>query len=129
MLGSMSELFDAAEKLLKEAGARKVLVVAADGEVLAHAGGLGQLDDAAADALAQLVADVMQPTGNQPPEDLVSPLPGPLTACGTSVGNKAALLVLFDDTAPLDRVKAKMRRARDLLVKSLPTGETKTPAS
>ncbi len=48
-------------------------------------------------------------------------LPGGLSACATAVGDKAALVVVFDGrTTTLERVRLKIRRARELLGKSLP---------
>ncbi len=100
--------------------------------MLAHAGqegSTGTLDEATGEALAQLIADVVEgaAAGARVPatKDLVASLPGGLpgglSACATSVGAKAALVVIFDGrTATLDRVRLKVRRARDLLAKSLP---------
>ncbi len=104
------------------------MLCSAEGEVLAHAGLTGALDDKVGDALAQLIADVVEgaTSGRVPAtKDLVASLPGGLpgglSACATSIGAKAALVVLFDGrTTTLDRVRLKVRRARDLIAKSLP---------
>jgi hypothetical protein len=126
MLGT--ELFEVCEQLVRDAGARKVMVCGADGEVLAHAGEPGTLDDAASEAVATLVADVIAgaQAGQFPPaEDLVARLPqerpATLQVCAAPIGTLAAVLVVFDDSTTIDRVRAKMRRARSLLEKSLPT--------
>jgi predicted regulator of Ras-like GTPase activity (Roadblock/LC7/MglB family) len=122
MLGA--ELFEICESLHHDAGARKVMVFDADGAVLAHAGEPGVLDEAAGDALATLVGDVIAgaAAGQFPPaEDLVAVLPMALQVCAAPVGTQAALVVVFEKSASLDRVRAKMRRARTMLEKSLPT--------
>jgi hypothetical protein len=87
------------------------------------------LDDATGEAVAQLIADVVEGAaqGGRVPatKDLVASLPGGLpgglSACATAVGSKAALVVVFDGRATtLERVRLKVRRARDILSKSLP---------
>jgi hypothetical protein len=117
----MSELDDVCEKLLRDAGARKVMVCTAEGEMLAHAGALGSLDDPTSDAVATLVAEVM--AGSTQSEGLVRM--GALSASVATVSGNAALVVLFEEAASAERVRQKMRRARDLLEKSLP-GESKS---
>ena len=122
MLGT--ELFEICEQLQRDAGGRKVMVFDADGAVLAHAGDPGALDEAAGDSLATLIGDVI--TGAQagqfpPAEDMVAVLPMGLHVCAAPVGTQAVLVVVFDKSASLDRVRAKMRRARAMLEKSLPT--------
>jgi hypothetical protein len=104
------------------------MVCDAEGEVLAHAGEVGALDESAAEAIATLVADVIAgvSAGHFPPaEDLVARLPADhahmLSVCAAPIGTLAALLVIFDDRTSIERVRTKMRRARSLLEKSLPT--------
>jgi len=127
-----ADLTEICQQLVRDSGGRKVLVCSADGEVLAHAGregSLGTLDDATGEALAQLIADVVEgaAAGGRVPatRDLVASLPaglpGGLSACATAIGGKAALVVIFDGRATtLERVRLKVRRARELLQKSLP---------
>jgi len=120
----MSELDDVCDKLLVEAGARKVMVCSAEGEMLAHAGALGALDEVTTDAIAKLVTDVLKSAA---PAETPAETPsraGTFYACAASVAGQAALVVLFEERASPERVRAKMRRARDLLEKSLP-GESK----
>jgi hypothetical protein len=132
------DLTDICQQLVRDSGGRKVLVCGVDGEVLAHAGqegSTGTLDEATGEALAQLIADVVEgaAAGARVPatKDLVASLPGGLpgglSACATSIASKAALVVIFDArTTTLDRVRLKVRRARDLIGKSLtlePTAE------
>lgn len=118
-----NELPDVCDKLQRDAGARKVMVCSADGEVLGHAGVTGVLDDGVSEAIAQLVADVIQQaaTLGQVPgtDDIVVTLRGTLQACAAAAGPRAALVVIFDGSTSLDRVRQKMRRARTVLEKSL----------
>jgi hypothetical protein len=127
-----ADLTEICQQLVRDSGGRKVLVCGVDGEVLAHAGqegSTGTIDDATGEAVAQLIADVVEGAagGARVPatKDLVASLPGGLpgglSACATSIGAKAALVVLFDGRATtLERVRLKVRRARELLGKSLP---------
>lgn len=127
-----SDLADICQQLVRDSGGRKVLVCGAEGEILAHAGqegSTGTLDEATGEAVAQLIADVVEgaTAGARVPatKDLVASLPaglpGGLSACATSIGAKAALVVIFDGrTTTLERVRLKVRRARDLIAKSLP---------
>jgi len=127
-----ADLTDICQQLVRDSGGRKVLVCSTDGEILAHAGqegSTGTIDEPTGEAVAQLIADVVEgaTTGARVPatKDLVASLPGGLpgglSACATSIGAKAALVVVFDGrTTTLDRVRLKVRRARDLIAKSLP---------
>lgn len=123
-----ADLTETCQQLARDSGGKKVMLVGIDGEVLAHAGTAGALDDATGDALAQLIADVVEGAaeGRVPAtKDLVASLPGGLpgglSACATAVGDKAALVVVFDGrTTTLERVRLRIRRARELLGKSLP---------
>lgn len=117
-------LAEACEKLLADTGGRRVLVfgpASADGEIetLAHAtAGRGGIDDAVGDQLASLVADVLQGAAQrQAADDIAATLGGGLGACATAVGARAALVVLFDEGTSLERVRAKVKRARDLLLR------------
>jgi len=112
----MSELDDVCDKLLRDAGARKVMVCSAEGEMLAHAGQLGALDELASETIAKLVTDVL--TGDPAGDALARA--GTFSACAASVAGQAALVVLFAEGVRPDQVRAKMRRARDVLEKSLP---------
>ena len=127
-----ADLTDICQQLVRDSGGRKVLVCSTDGEILAHAGqegSTGTIDEPTGVAVAQLIADVVEgaAAGARVPatKDLVASLPGGLpgglSACATSIGAKAALVVVFDGrTTTLDRVRLKVRRARDLIAKSLP---------
>jgi hypothetical protein len=118
-----SDLIEVCEKLLRDAGSRKVMLCSAEGEVLAHAGSTGALEDSNTDAVAQLIADVIQQSAKvgQIPgaDDIVVTLKSTLQACAAPVGALAAVVVLFDGSTTLERVRTKMRRARTVLEKSL----------
>jgi hypothetical protein len=134
-----TDLPEVCDKLCRDAGARKVMLCASDGEVLAHAGVTGAFDEAATDAIAQLVADVMMksaapdsraPSGDPSgqmgltgplanTDDVVITIRGTLQACASPAGPRAALVVLFDGSTSLERIRQKMRRARTVLEKSL----------
>jgi hypothetical protein len=125
-----TELFEVCEQLRRDAGGRKVMVCSADGEVLVHAGEAGALDEDTGDAVASVVADVIAAAaGGQPTDDVAATLPRGLAVCAAPLGARAALVVLFDAAGSLERVRVKMRRARELLVKMLPSenGAEKTP--
>ena len=122
-----ADLAEICAQLQRDSGGKKVMLCSAEGEVLAHAGSTGALGESVGEALAQLIADVVEgaTSGRVPAtKDLVAALPGGLpgglSACATAIADKAALVVLFDTgTTTLDRVRLKIRRARELLVKSL----------
>jgi predicted regulator of Ras-like GTPase activity (Roadblock/LC7/MglB family) len=119
-----SDLSEVCDKLQRDAGCKKVMVCGAEGDVMAHAGTTGLLDDATADAIAALVADVIHGAArpqSPPVEDIVVTLQSTLQACAAPLGAQAALVVLFDGATSLDRVRTKMRRARSVLEKSLQT--------
>ncbi len=123
-----NDLTEVCDKLQRDAGSRKVMVCGADGEVLAHAGLTGALDEAAGEAIAALVADVVQQAAQvgqiRGADDIVVTVKNTLQACAASIGNLAALVVLFDGATSLDRVRTKMRRARTLLEKALQSATT-----
>jgi hypothetical protein len=128
MIASL-DLTEVCQQLARDSGGKKVMLVSAEGEVLAHAGSTGALDEATGEALAQLIADVVEgaSSGQRVPatKDLVASLPaglpGGLSACATAIGERAALVVIFDGkVTTLDRVRLKIRRAREVLGKSLP---------
>jgi predicted regulator of Ras-like GTPase activity (Roadblock/LC7/MglB family) len=131
MVGSMEmELFDLCAQLQRDAGCKKVLVCGTDGEVLAHAGQLGTLDEPASDAVASIMADALAAGAataeDATPPELQATLAGGLGACATALGARAALVVIYDGGTTLERVRVKMRRARDRLVRSLPSDSDPT---
>jgi hypothetical protein len=121
------DLHAACERLLRDAGGKKVFVCAADGAVLAHAGDAGALAESVAEAVAQLVGGVLSGSATDAltlTGDVVAAIEGggdgALSACATPLESRAALLVLFDGGTTLERVRVKIRRVRPLLVSNLP---------
>src|SRR5438067_8777009 len=93
-----ADLAEICAQLQRDSGGKKVMLCSAEGEVLAHAGGVGSVDERVGEALAQLIADVVEgaTSGRVPAtKDLVASLPGGLpgglSACATAVADKAAL--------------------------------------
>ncbi|HEY7956769.1 MAG TPA: roadblock/LC7 domain-containing protein, partial [Polyangia bacterium] len=80
LFSMISDLHEACEKLERDAGARKVLLCDPDGEVLAHAGQTGVLDEATGEAVAALAGDLIA-AGEAAPAETVVTLPRALTAC------------------------------------------------
>jgi hypothetical protein len=125
-----ADLTEICQQLARDSGGKKVMLVSFEGEVLAHAGHdkPAAIDEPTGEALAQLIADVVDGVrGGRVPatKDLVASLPGGLpgglSVCATAIGEKAALVVIFDgNVTTLGRVRIKISRARELLGKALP---------
>jgi hypothetical protein len=115
-MSANGDLADACSKLWRDSGGLKILLCSFDGVVLSHAGPAGLIDDSVMETVAGLVADLgAQLTSQTVATEDVSVSLGDLGACATAVGGRAALVVLYDDTTSLERVRTKMRRARDVL--------------
>src|SRR5438105_4837294 len=90
------------DQLARATSARKVLVCAEDGSILAHAGERGVFTNQISADLANLVAQVLveaQQAGEGiaiPVEDRYTRV-GRLHVCAAPLANRALLLVLFDD--------------------------------
>jgi predicted regulator of Ras-like GTPase activity (Roadblock/LC7/MglB family) len=121
-MDTASELFEICSQLQRDAGCKKVLVCGHEGEVLAHAGETGTLDEPTGEAVAGVVADAIAAgaAGRAATDELIATLPSERSACATALGTRAALVVIYDATTTLERVRVKMRRARERLVRSLP---------
>ena len=112
-------------RLHRETSARAVLVCGPEGEILGHAGAAGTLDDDALDAVGDATVAVLR-AGETPAaapefEDHVSRA-GAAQLCAAPLGNRAVLVVLFEDESSLTLVRLRMRRARDLILRSLEVG-------
>ena len=127
-----SELSQACDRLLTEAGGRKVLVCDHEGEILAHAGDYGLFADEAQDALAAPVADALTAAMGAPSPRTGTELgasfalgkdagDGLLRACITVLGTRGVLVVVYDQRTSLERVRIKMRRAREVVTRHLPS--------
>jgi hypothetical protein len=114
------ELGFACERLLTDAGSRKVLVCAVDGQVLAHAGGPGALDERTLDGVAELLGGILDGLPEVSGDQLVA-LEGGTKAFATLLENRAVLLVLFSTATTLERVRAKVRRLGPEILSHLPS--------
>lgn len=112
-------------RLHRETSAQAVLVCGPEGEILGHAGVPGELGDDALDAVGDATVAVLR--GGEAPEptsdadDHVSRA-GTMHLCAAPLGNRAVLVVLFEDESSLTLVRLRMRRARELILRSLEVG-------
>ena len=109
------------DRLLRDASARAVMVINEEGAILGHAGAMATLPDSIIDAAGDLVADCLGAGRRgelQEGDDLVAEAEQ-LSACAAPLGQKAVLVVVFDATSTLALVRLRMKRARDLLLRSL----------
>jgi hypothetical protein len=130
--GDRDVLETTCERLLRDAGGRKVILCNVEGAVLAHAGEPGILDELATEAVAQLLGGVL--SGGETDAlaltgDVVARFGGGLSACAAPLESRAALVVLFDASTSLERVRVKMRRVRPLLVSNLPDLKSRTSST
>lgn len=110
------------DQLARATAAKKVLVCAEDGAILAHAGERGlfnaQLSNELADLVAQVLVETQQTEPPIPIEDRYTQV-GRLQVCAAPLANRALLLVLFDETADIGQVRVRVRRARPLMLRIL----------
>lgn len=112
---------DPCERLRADADAVGVLVLAGEGEILAHAGPLAGLPEPTVEAVADLFADVVGRVARRElsdAEDLVVEIEG-VHACAAPLGASAVVVVVFDANTTLARVRHRMKRARESLRRSL----------
>ena len=119
--GAAHEVSELCARLQRDAGARAVLVVGGEGELLGHSGTAGSLGDAVLDAVGDLTVDLL--SRRRAPEsgdadDLVAEV-GAVHICGAAIGGKATLLVVFDSASRLELVRQRMKRARELILRTL----------
>ncbi len=98
-----------------------MLVLGGEGEILGSAGEVGRLPDRAIDAVADLAADVLRGAARrelQEGDDLVAEIDA-LQACAAALGERAVLVVLFDQSSTLALVRLRMKRARELILRTL----------
>ncbi len=132
-----SELFDICTQLERDSVCRKVLLAALDGQVLAHAGQRGLLDEEVSEAVASVVADALvsaelaaagltggdESTGDAArlaSREVATLLPNGIAVCAAAIDGRAVLVVIYDGATTIARVRLKMRRARERLERSLP---------
>lgn len=107
-------------RLLREANAKVVMVLGTEGEILGHSGKPGALADAVLDAVADATARALLAAseGTQADEDHVQPA-GKLQVCAAPLGVKAVLVVVYAEAASLPLVRARMKRAREQILRVL----------
>jgi hypothetical protein len=120
----LPDLDDQCSRLQREATARAVLVVTPEGNLAGHSAGARGLRDEVVDAVGDLAAALLSrpeaPAGDAE-EDLVAESGG-LQLCAAAVGGAstlAALVVAFDAGTTLQTVRARMKRAREQMARSL----------
>lgn len=125
ILTESPDLSELCHRLHRETNAVAVLLCGPEGEVLGHAGAPGSLEDEAIDAVADCTVEVLRADPQQrdtgDADDHLGRV-GPLHLCATSLGNRAVLVVVFDNGASLTLVRLRMRRARELMLRSLEVG-------
>ncbi len=139
ILTDTPEVSELCHRLHRETSANAVLVCGPEGEILGHAGSPGSLDDEALDAVADCTVEVLRAgasgsgggSGNGEGaatereagelDDHVRRA-GPLHLCAAPLGGRAVLVVVFDNGASLTLVRLRMRRARELILRSLEVG-------
>lgn len=122
---SLSELPDIVlelcSRLHRETSAQAVLVLGQEGEILGHAGSPALLDDAVLDAIGDATVETLGRAGTPAAaeaDDQVHAV-GNTQLCAAPLGTRAVLMVAFDDAASLGLVRLRMKRARELILRSL----------
>lgn len=109
-------------RLLREANAKVVMVLGLEGEILGHSGKLVALADVVLDAVADATARTLLAAAEGTPpaadEDHVHPA-GKLQVCAAPLGAKAVLVVVYAEAASLPLVRARMKRAREQILRVL----------
>ena len=78
---------------------------------------LDAVGDLAVDLAARTTTPAM-PASDSDTDDLVAEVEG-VQVCAASIGGKATLAVIFDGTTKLAMVRQRMKRARELIARSL----------
>jgi hypothetical protein len=134
-----SDLPDVGElcrRLHRDTSAQAVLVCAPDGEILGHAGPVGALDDALIDAIGDATVETLSraaPAAAQSVdeagergtvaegEERLWPV-GEMRLCSAALADRAVLMVAFVDESRLGLVRLRMKRARELILRTLEAG-------
>lgn len=104
-------------RLQRDAAARAALVLDGSGRILGHAGEISALGEPVLEAIADLVAQLGR-GGAELADDEVVSAAGPLKVCAARLGERGALAVVFDDASTLHLVRLRVKRARELLLRS-----------
>jgi hypothetical protein len=116
----LPDLDEVCGRLQRDATARAALVLDGGGRILGHSGALSSLAEPVLDAIADLVTQLAR-RGDEGDEDVVAAV-GPLKVCAARLGGRGALAVVFDDASTLGLVRLRVKRARELLLRSLDAG-------
>jgi predicted regulator of Ras-like GTPase activity (Roadblock/LC7/MglB family) len=112
------ELSELCGRLQRDAAARAVLVLDGEGRILGHAGEVVELGEPVLDALADLVVAVARPGALGEGDDAVAEVET-LRLCAARLGDRATLAVVFDSASTLGLVRLRMKRARELILRTL----------
>ena len=120
----ISDVPELCSRLLRETNALAVMVLGEEGQIVGHAGAPGALTDAVVDGVGDAAGEVLLRAAARnaaPPSeaDEQVALVGTTQVCAAPLGAKAVLVVVFDDPANLNQVKLRMKRARELLLRTL----------
>ena len=119
----ISDVPELCSRLHRETNALAVMVLGEEGQIVGHAGAPGALTDPVVDGVADATAEVLQRSAARPEataeaDEHVAQV-GNTQVCAAPLGPKAVLVVVFDDAANLTQVKSRMKRARELLLRTL----------
>src|SRR3954454_6876126 len=100
------------------------MILGQEGEILGHAGSTGGLADDVVDAVGDAAAETLNRAARPDPpphqteaDDHVATV-GTTQICAASIGKKAVLVVVFDENSNLSLVRLRMKRARELILRS-----------
>src|SRR5438093_13696151 len=103
----MTDIPELCSRLQREANARAVMILGLEGEILGHAGQTNGLGDEVIDAVGDATAETLQRAARPDPppatteaDDPVAQV-GAMQICAASLGEKAVLVVVLDDTSNL----------------------------
>ena len=111
-------------RLHRETSAQAVLVLGQDGAILGHAGSPATLDDETVEVLGDLVVEAMvRPAGADGEFDDGEELRavGETQLCATRLGRNHLLVVAFASDSSAALVRLQIKRARELILRSLDT--------
>ena len=105
-------------RLHRETNAEAVLVLSQEGEILGHAGSPGGLEEAMVEAIGDATVDSLARASADPEADGQVCKVGGSQLCAAPLGTRAVLVVVFGDETSLGLVRLRMKRARELILRS-----------
>ena len=112
-------------RLHRETNAQAVLVLGHDGAILGHAGNPAALDDETVEVLGDLVVEAtVRPAAADGELDEGDELRavGDTQLCATRLGRNHVLVVAFASDESATLVRLQIKRARELILRSLDAG-------